>query len=493
MMGRLALLVLVGIAVGSTGHAARITVTASKVDTLYAQISTPTCSDWSKTADDQLPSHVVRLRVTPPSGIALDQLRFEWQPPSPSAGMFAADEDLGANEQTSIIRTLCADVGNECSLTDEQLVVYNRPTILWVAPTCDVLPDDTTKPFRGDRVRFSVRVFRGRRRLGKGVATVGYGRIGSLTLLVSDNPSKQPFRNGLGKPGGEKIFINPVFGALLDAGGANLPSVVGYKFDSGGGGVANGTTPCSLAAGLSSCTQPGEILYTAGGKAIASLAADLNDGSALCDKLTVDVRTTTIIPKLEVTTSPARQSFRSGDSVTLRVRLHNASPPGSGGNILITGTAATCQTKVKVGGSVLSKTSQIDLQHCSATVGQPCDTDKDCATQNCDQCEAGETCLTSDHCSTRTSPPDQVIGCATDRDCQPPRCPICDAGDTCIQLLPERSIFPGVGDQVDLVDSVVQVDNMLPSTAKVTDTWTAHTFNAGDDTDVIKYSIGPKR
>jgi len=57
-------------------------------------------------------------------------------------------------------------------------------------------------------------------------------------------------------------------------------------------------------------------------------------------------------------------------------------------------------------------------------------------------------------------------------------------------VLPLSSIFLGVGDAVDLVEARVVVGNSLPSPARITDTWTAHTVNAGSETDVLKYSIG---
>src|SRR5262249_40983939 len=158
----------------------------------------------------------------------------------------------------------------------------------------------------------------------------------------------------------------------LDPGGTTV-AVSGYTFDSNGGGSVTTQSGCGIDHSLSSCTALNDILYTSGGKHVASLKAQLSDGSAFCDKLTVDVRTTTITAAPDVTTSPSRHTFSPGESVTLRVRLHNTSPAGSGGNILITGNAASCQTEVKVGASTLSKTTQIDLRHCSSTVGQPCE------------------------------------------------------------------------------------------------------------------------
>lgn len=486
--GSVGVLLALVVGVGAPAEARRLTVTPSRSDVLYAQSQSPDCADLSKTTDDALPLHVVRLRATPPVGVPADEVRYEWQLPAPSVGVLAADEDLGPGDQASVLQTLCAEVGNVCLLTAEQLAVYNRPTILWIAPTCDVLPDNTTKQYRGDSVRIGVRAFRGKRRLGKGTATVAYGRLGSLTLAVAD--PGEGFRNGIGKPGGEKIFLNPVFGALLQTGGATLPAAETFDFESGGGGSRSVPPGCGLDATLSACTGPRDIIYTAGGKHLAKLRANLADGSALCDNLTVDVRTTTITAALEVTATPSGRPYVPGESVDLRVRLRNTSPPGSGGNILLLGPLLTCETEVKVGKSTLSKSTQIDLQHCSATVNQPCDEDADCAPGTCPDCQAGEVCLTSDHCTTPFEPP---LGCATDRDCQPPRCPFCGPDDRCVKVIPLSSIFLGVGDSVDLLESRVVVENALPSPARVKDTWTAHTVNAGNETDALKYTIGPRR
>jgi hypothetical protein len=489
MMGRSWIGIAFALMVAMPAGAARLTVTASKGETLYSKSSSPDCTALSATADAALPFNVVRLRATLPPGVPPEQVRFQWSLPVPNVGVFAADEDLGPDAQSSVVRTLCADVGNQCLLTAEQLAVYNRPTILWLAPTCDALSDDTSKPASGGRVRINVKAFRGKRKAGKGNVTVGWGRTARATLLVADQG--RPFRDGIGKPA-ESIYLNPIFGALLDTGGAALPAISSFDFDSAGGDAESTPGGCGVDPSLPACTAPGEILYSAAGKYSARLDVGFEDGSALCDKLTVTIRTAPIPFSVDVTTSPPPGTFEPGQSVGLRVRVRNTSDPGTGGNILITGNAATCTSEVKVGDSTLQKTTQIDLQHCSASVSQPCMTDADCAPPECPTCEGGEVCLTSDHCRTRLGG-GTPIGCANDIDCQPPRCRECDPGDTCVKVLPAPSIFLGVGDVFDVVDSTVQVDNTLPSPARVTDTWTANTFNAGSEMDAIKYTIGPKR
>jgi hypothetical protein len=484
---------LVGLVAASRAGAARLAVTASRPEVLYSSGAANSCSDLSKVTDDAaLPFYIVRLKAAAPAGVPADQVRYEWSFPKPALGMLLADADLGPGEQDPAIRSLCAELGNECVLTAEQLAVYNKPSILWVAPGCDVLPADTSRQFRGGRVRIAARASVGRRRLGKGTATIGFGRLGSLELFVKD-PGEKHFRDGIGKPGGEKIFINPDFAVRLDSSGIPSP-VETITIDSGGGGSVDVTPPCALDGSFTACTTPGDIDYSVGGKPRASATAVLMDGSALCDGLTVNIRTTTIIPKLEVSLSPKRGQYVPGDprsgSVNLRVTLRDASPPGSGGNILLKGSILTCDSEVRVGRSTISKTTQIDLQHCSATVRQPCGSDADCRAPSCKDCVANEICLSASHCSNLfLFPP---TGCTSDRDCRPPRCRGCNPSDTCIQVLPLQQIFLGVGDSVDLVKSTIPVINTLPAAARVTDMWTAHTFNAGDDSDVVKYKIAPR-
>src|SRR5262249_22667783 len=141
-------------------------------------------------------------------------------------------------------------------------------------------------------------------------------------------------------------------------------------FDSGGGGSVTQSPPCASNGEFAACTQSGDLLYSAGGKQVASATAELVDGSALCDKLTVNVRTATLTPKLQVSYTPRRKTLVPGDptsgSPLLRVRLRNASPGGNG-NILLVGNVLTCASEVRVGPSTLSQTTQIDLQHCSVT------------------------------------------------------------------------------------------------------------------------------
>jgi len=140
---------LIGVAVATPARAARLAVTASRPEVLYStSTGNQSCTDLFNTADSALPLNIVRVSVAAPAGVPADRVRYEWSFPKPALGQLLADADLGPGEQEPAIRSLCAELGNECVLTAEQLAVYNKPSILWVAPGCDALPAETSCQFR---------------------------------------------------------------------------------------------------------------------------------------------------------------------------------------------------------------------------------------------------------------------------------------------------------------------------------------------------------
>lgn len=475
------------LALGAQAEAARLTVTASRTEALYAQDDNADCSNLSKLATADLPFHVVRLSVDSP--VTDGTVRYRWS--EPPAGAFAADLDLGTNDETRLIRSLATELGNSCLLTGESLALYDRPTILWIAPTCAVLPADTTRPYPGDRVRFSVQALQGKRRLGKGSVTVGYGRLASAKMLVSDPPLPfSQFRDGHGKPNGELIFINTAFGGAVDLKGQVLPAVQQFEFDSGDGGTVSDAPPCDdpniAPTGLDACAIA--PLYDSGGKHLAKLQVSFADGSALCDNLTVNVRVSEHSVELDVSTTPPARTFTPGDPIKgnpfLRVRAKNTSPAGVGGGVLFVGNVLECLTEARVNGTTLTRTTRMDLQHCSATISQACNTDGDCQLDRCPTCQQGERCLTSDHCSGNFD-----VGCTTDRECERPQCGACGFGETCVKVLPLASVFLSPGDSFDIFEGNVSVANVLTSPARIKETWTVHPFNAADATDLLRYKI----
>ena len=118
------------------------------------------------TDDRQLPFYVARLNVEGvPSGVPVS---YRWSVAKKAAGLLAADLDLGPMAVTSDVIGMCSAFGNRCVLTKDRLKFYNEPKIFFVAPTCDILPNnDTEKPFRGGTTRIRVKVTAGRRTVGR--------------------------------------------------------------------------------------------------------------------------------------------------------------------------------------------------------------------------------------------------------------------------------------------------------------------------------------
>ena len=210
---------------------------------------------------------------------------------------------------------------------------------------------------------------------------IGFGRSGSVTLLARP-PLQSRFDDGLGKPGGVSITLDPEFGLRFDPGNTTFPAIDDYVVDSGGGGTVTLASPCNDDPSLTSCG--GGVLYNTGGKFVPVGSVVFKDGSQLCDKMTVSVLTAPLQVKLDVSITPRRRQYVPGDpargSAHVRVRLRNTSPPAPLNNILILGNALTCDSEVRVGSTTITKTTEIDLQHCSATVHQPCNSDADCGT-----------------------------------------------------------------------------------------------------------------
>src|SRR5881628_354026 len=138
---------------GRAGAAAILT--ASRSELLYSAEAEPDCSALSKNSDAALPFNVVRVTAVV-DGAPPEQVRYRWSFPNPAVGTLAADLDLGPSQETPAIQALCAEFGNACTLTQDTLPLYNYPTILWLAPTCDVLPPRTSRNFRGGAIRLRV-------------------------------------------------------------------------------------------------------------------------------------------------------------------------------------------------------------------------------------------------------------------------------------------------------------------------------------------------
>ena len=460
---------------GPLGAAVR--VTASRSETLYAADAMPDCTKLSKLDDAGLPLSIVRLRAEA-DGAPAEQTTFRWS--ASGLGLLVADFDIGPAGQSGAVAGLCAEFGDACVLTPEKLPFYTKSTILWLAPTCDILPKTPFKPFRGGVARVAVQAVTGARKLGRASVKLGFGHTASITLFADGS-------DGVGNRGGIPSDINPQFGAVVNPNGVTLPTPNKFEFGTGAGESSSvdagacGTAGSNLV--FDACKL--DFLYKTAGKFVATVAEKFMDGSALCDSVGVRILSATIIPRLVVELTPKRLNYASGDSVNLRVRLENASPRvGGSGILLIGGGVLTCEEGAKVGTVEQTKKTVFDLQHCSATADQGCTQDADCNPLFCQGCGQGETCLTQSHCSATLTMP-----CQHDSNCSQTNCPACKADETCVQVLATPAIVVPVGGSVDLINKPVLVRNVFPEPVHLEDTWTVQTFNAGNDDTKVKYRV----
>ena len=61
-----------------------------------------------------------------------------------------------------------------------------------------------------------------------------------------------------------------------------------------------------------------------------------------------------------------------------------------------------------------------------------------------------------------------------------------------MQVLPLSVISIAAGDAVDLIEANVPLINVLTTPAKIKETWTVQSFNAGAASDTIRYKIKPR-
>jgi hypothetical protein len=464
----------VAAALGAASPArAVVTLEASSAEVLYTADENVDCAKLHAiTEDEQLPLNAVRLRVLIDGQPPPDGTKIKWSFPDPAVGILAADEDIGPTDNSAGIVGFCTEFGNECTLTKEKLAFYNKPTILWLGPTCDTLPEKTARAFPGGTVRFKVKI----PRQGKARTTVGYGHSGSATLLMTGNRGQ--LEDGIGKPQGVFDGFKPGVGAVVDWAGS--PPLKSLKFDSGGGENITVAAPCF--------GQCGEVKYPGPGRYVATLTAKLEDGSALCDRLVYRVGPCEGVPQLQIITTPKRQTYRDGQTVRLRVRLNNASPPENGCVFSLAGKVLSCTADLKVGGIEDTHTGELEFQRCSITDTQACEQDSDCQCVGgncpCEDCKTGEVCLTYSHCSQSVEQP-----CSRDPDCAPPTCPQCREDEHCVDVVPISRARVPVGQFIDLLDRDVDIKNVLPDTAQIKETWTARTENAGDDSVEYRYRI----
>jgi hypothetical protein len=427
---------------------------------LFSADSNQDCSELSMLEGDALPYHVVRLRAVPPGAD-----KYIWSLPKPQQGFLLADQDLGPADTTAAVRGLCGEFGNACILTKESLRFYNLSTVLYAAPTCDVLPTKTNKSFGGGRVQIKVTVKAGRKKLGKAVTTVVYGdpRVAGVTLYAFGD-------DGEGKDAAAG-YIDTDFNAVPTPAVPPNGPVTAYEFrwaDDAETAPACPSTPEAM------CVTLEEELA---GTFLGTVEARLGDGSALCDNLNVHVGPCPRKAQLQIIRVPSKSTYTTGDVVHLRVRFANLSRNDPECLLELEGANVfNCSATFTLGQSEETRTTQWDFRHCSATTTRPCDTDA--------ECPASEVCLTTSHCSTTL---DQA--CTGDSDCEPSNCADCEDDETCVRVLAvrERDVFPG--EAVDLVDEFVTVKNDIGDKVSVAETWTARAEPLTTAEASIKYKI----
>jgi len=452
---------------------------------LYSAQSDQNCSDLSVLQGDSLPYHVVRLRAQVPAGAD----KIEWSLPKPQEGFLLADQDLGPQDTTAAVRGFCAEFGNSCLLTAKTLKFYNLPTILYAAPTCDVLPKDTKKPFGGGSVKIKVAAKAGKKKLGKAVTEVQYGSpdIASITLYTNypiDNAGAREADDG-GSDGVAQGYAITGFNAIeTPADVPDLKPITSFEFNFGGRSSSAPTCPDDAAE---PCV---EIEATAPGTFFSTVNARLEDGSALCDAVDVQVGACPRKAQVQIIRVPSKGTYTSGDAARLRVRFANLSENKPGCGLILQGAnVLTCSATFKIGETEDTKTDQWDLRHCSATTSQPCTTTADCeclsaANCECETCQPNEVCLTQSHCSETFT---QL--CESDSDCDEQQCPACKDNETCVHVLEVEELTVAPGEAVDIVDEVVTLKNEIGDPVSVKETWTANAFPQTSADASIKYKI----
>jgi hypothetical protein len=270
-----------------------------------------------------------------------------------------------------------------------------------------------------------------------------------------------------------------LFSALLDQGlVAALPSPPEQYVFANGEGDEEATDTCAFPGavpGSQACTR---LQYDSSGRFVASVSVNLEDGGAVCDNVRTRIGTCIARPKLKVIRKPNRDRYTSGDLVDLTVRLINNSPKQNGCRFGFTANILQCAAEFKLGTLEENRSTNFQLPNCKES-GLVCDDDL--------QCGADGPCLTESHCSITTTQP-----CTGDNECALNRCPTCQPNERCERVLDVNlDLFNGLnpGDSVDLLQETVELKNIIKGKAKIKETWTGNTFNAGSASDSISYRI----
>ena len=352
---------------------AAVTVSASLSEALYSAALNTDCATLHPLNDQgtaggmgELPLSVVRLHATVP-GVPDDQVTFRWSVLKPEFGVLVADQDIAGGESKPVIEGICAKFGTEggpCVLSGDRLRFYTQPSILWVAPTCDILPKNTAKQFRGGRARFKVKALSGKRKLGKGQVSVGFGRVASIILFADE-------QDGLRKPSGIPGGVRFIFSSNTNPNGRPLPRVDHYEFSNGAGATADSEGRCTFEDGRSfdACAGAGgELDYHAFGKYLATVKEVFDDNSALCDNITVQVLACAPRGHVQIIRRPPAEAYTPGSArtgkVDVIVRLKNNSVAEHGlppCGFLLAENVLSCSEEARFAGGSAVKGTEFTL------------------------------------------------------------------------------------------------------------------------------------
>lgn len=437
---------------------------------LYSTSKDVDCTALHALPSAELPQNVVRLRALV-DGAPVDPaaVTLQWSLRGKAVGTLAADLDLGPTGELPSVTAMCADFGNECTLAAERLRTYDRDTIFWVAPTCEGVKRDPSRPFGGGTVKVRVKASQNGRKLGKADAVIGYGRNGAATLYVENTAGD--LVDGVGRDAAVTTYVITTYAARIAQpdGVAKPPETYDVSGDLGSVRLE---TPCG--GGFDACAA----LEQSGGGGTMLLTAAFEDDSALCDNISVVIAQCRPSGNIQIVPTPKRTRYDPADPsqqlVDVEVRLNNTSQPGDGlpaCPFYLRGNIASCTSTLKVAGFTETKTTSFSLPRCSTSADVACGADADCRPPVCENCAPDERCLLGPYCSTTTS-----RDCTQDADCAAPACPECQPQEICVRMLdfPDSAveILIPPGKSATLVSGTVALRNRFAKTAVLTDTWT---------------------
>jgi hypothetical protein len=217
---------------------------------------------------------------------------------------------------------MCAEFGNACVLTEQKLRFYNEPTILWLAPTCDVPSGGHLEAVRRRNESRQGQGDRGKRKLGKATATSS-GGMHRFRDVVRRRFRRHGSRTGAGSRVRDRLQCRS--SPRRDCSESLTPGPGPIKFyDATTAGAARFTHAARADTGFDDC----ERSITPRRSFLATVTRCSLDQSALCDNLNGTCRRAPEA-QLEIIPRPKLQTYDPEgprSTVDLTIRLHNTKP-----------------------------------------------------------------------------------------------------------------------------------------------------------------------